>query len=87
VHPSSAFGFSITRSFLRQECYLFNYEIGPNLNVENENYVIKCLFNDTEQKQDPINECCAVLNYLIDYNHYQPLNKIIFCATITFVNI
>jgi len=50
VHPSSAFGFSITGGFLRQECYLFNYEIGLNLNVENENYVSKCLVNDTEQK-------------------------------------
>ncbi len=72
----AAFGFSINGGFLRQS-YLFNYEIGPNLNLENENYVNKCLVINNEQKPERIDEDCTVLNYLIHYNHYERLNKVI----------
>ncbi len=72
----TAFGFSINGGFLQQS-YLFNYEIGMNLNAENENYVSKCLVINNEQKQDRIDDDCTVLNYLIHYNHYERLNKII----------
>ena len=69
---------SINGGFLRQEnneqCYLFNYEIGPNLKVKNENYISKCLVVTNEKIQD---EGSVVLNYLLHYNHYERLNKII----------
>jgi hypothetical protein len=67
----AAFGLSINGGFLQQS-YLFNYEIGPNLNIQNENYISKCLVINHEQKFD---ECDTVFNYLIHYNHYQRLNK------------
>lgn len=69
----SAFGFSVNGGFLN-ESYLFNYEIGTNLNIENKNYISKCLIINNERKQDEINQ---VFNYLIHYNHYQRLNNII----------
>jgi hypothetical protein len=72
----SAFGFSINGGFL-QHSYLFNYEIGSNLNVDNENYVSKCLVINPEEKVDSIEGDCTVFNYLIHYNHYERLNKII----------
>jgi len=72
----TAFGFSINGGFLQQS-YLFNYEIGTNLNIENENYVNKCLVINNEQKQNRIDDDCTVLNYLIHCNHYERLNKII----------
>jgi hypothetical protein len=72
----TAFGLSINGGFLQQS-YLFNYEIGPNLNTENENYVSKCLVICDEQKLDKIDECCTALNYLMHYNHYERLNKVI----------
>lgn len=70
----SAFGFSINGGFLKQS-YLFNYEIGSNLNIENKNYISKCLILNNEQNQN--NEDSIKLNYLIHYNHYERLNNII----------
>jgi hypothetical protein len=72
----SAFGFSINCGFL-QESYLLNYEIGSNQNVDNENYVNKCVIINEEQESKNIKGDCSVLNYLIHYNHYERLNKII----------
>jgi hypothetical protein len=72
----SAFGFSINGGFLQQS-YLFNYEIGCNLNINNENYVNKCVVINQEQKSESIERDCSVFNYLIHYNHYERLNKII----------
>lgn len=43
------FDLSINGGFLRQS-YVFNYEIGVNLNVENENYVSKYFIVNNEQK-------------------------------------
>jgi hypothetical protein len=64
-----AFGFSINGGFIQQQnheqCYLFNYEIGLNINNENENDASKCLLINNEQKQDKIDECSVALNYLL----------------------
>lgn len=69
-----AFGFSLNGGFLKQD-YLFNYEIGPNRNVSNENYISKCLILNNEQKQN--NDQFSVLNYSTHYNHYERLNNVI----------
>jgi hypothetical protein len=46
-----AFGFCLNGAFFRQNNYLFSYEIGPNLNVEHENYISKRLIlNDSQQE-------------------------------------
>ncbi len=47
-----AFGFCINGAFYRQETYLLNYEIGPNLKNDNENYVSKCLIINDGQKEN-----------------------------------
>ena len=47
-----AFGFCVNGAFFRQDNYLLNYEIGPNLKVENENYVSKCLVVNDGQKEN-----------------------------------
>lgn len=47
-----AFGFAINGSFFREKNYLFNYEIGPNLKVDNENYINKCLIINDDQKEN-----------------------------------
>lgn len=58
-----------------QEDYLVNYEIGPNRNVPNTNYISKCLIlNKTEKESD---DQCSVLNYSTHYNHYERLNDVI----------
>jgi len=58
-----------------QEDYLVNYEIGPNRNVPNTNYISKCLIlNKIEKESD---DQCSVLNYSTHYNHYERLNDVI----------
>ncbi|CAF3661907.1 unnamed protein product [Rotaria sordida] len=73
-----AFGFCINGAFYRQQNYLLNYEIGPNLKTDNDNYISKCLIINNDQKIDQRNdECETALNYLVHYNHYERLNKVI----------
>jgi hypothetical protein len=50
-----AFGFCINGAFFRQQNYLINYEIGPNIKVDNENYISKCLIINDEQKENKTN--------------------------------
>jgi len=50
-----AFGFCINGAFLRQENYLLNYEIGPNLKIDNENYISKCVIINDCQKENKKN--------------------------------
>lgn len=47
-----AFGFCINGGFFRQQNYLLNYEIGPNLNIDNHNYISKCLVLNNDQKEN-----------------------------------
>ncbi|CAF0738793.1 unnamed protein product [Rotaria sp. Silwood1] len=73
-----AFGFCINGAFYRQQNHLLNYEIGPNLKIDNENYISKCLIiNDDHKINQRDDECEIVLNYLVHYNHYERLNKVI----------
>ncbi len=50
-----AFGFCLNGAFFRQENYLLNYEIGPNLKIDNENYISKCLVIHDGQKENKKN--------------------------------
>jgi len=50
-----AFGFCVNGTFFRQESYLLNYEIGPNLKIDNENYISKCLIINDGQKENKKN--------------------------------
>lgn len=50
-----AFGFAINGTFFRQESYLLNYEVGPNLKVDHENYISKCLIINDDQKENKKN--------------------------------
>lgn len=94
-----AFGFCINGAFFRHENSLLNYEIGPNLKVDNENYISKCRVLNDGQKENKLDgntpslirltvkatvffcrsldECKTVLNYLVHYNHYERLNRLI----------
>jgi hypothetical protein len=47
-----AFGFCINGAFFREENYLLNYEIGPNLKVHNENFISKCRIINDGQKEN-----------------------------------
>ncbi|CAF2854471.1 unnamed protein product [Rotaria sp. Silwood2] len=79
LHTSPvAFGFCINGTFYCQQNYLINYEIGPNLKIDNENYISKRLIiNDDQKINQRDDECKTVLNYLVHYNHYEYLNKVI----------
>jgi len=50
-----AFGFCINGAFFREENYLLNYEIGPNLKVHNENFISKCRIINDGQKENKKN--------------------------------
>lgn len=83
LHSSPvAFGFCVNAGFYPQTNFLFNYEIGPNLKIDHENFVSKChivcgensslpKFNDDED------EFLIKRNFLIHYNHYERLNNVI----------
>ena len=51
-----AYGFCINGGFFRKENgehpSLVNYEIGPNLNIKNQNYVSKCVILNSEQNHN-----------------------------------
>ncbi|CAF3316872.1 unnamed protein product [Rotaria socialis] len=73
-----AFGFCINGAFFRQNNYLLNYEIGPNLNKDNGNYLSKCfVVNDDQKENRKEDEGYTVLNYFVHYNHYERLNEVI----------
>lgn len=73
-----AFGFCVNGTFFHQDNYILNYEIGPNLKIENENYIDKRLvINDGQKENKKDDECVVVSNYLVHYNHYERLNKFI----------
>ncbi|CAF1014516.1 unnamed protein product [Adineta ricciae] len=69
-----AYGFCINGGFLRQPTHLLNYEIGPNLSKNNQNYISKCRIIDSEGK---FNDDSDVRNYLVHYNHYERLDHVI----------
>jgi hypothetical protein len=50
-----AYGFCVNGGFFRKQngehSRLVNYEIGPNLNSDGENYVSKCVVLTSEQNQ------------------------------------
>ncbi|CAF1555887.1 unnamed protein product [Rotaria sp. Silwood1] len=79
-----AYGFCINGGFFRadnnQQCYLLNYELGPNLNSDdkmiNKNFISKCLVLNNEQYEQykkKNDDDCIALNYLLHYNHYERL--------------
>ncbi|CAF1202047.1 unnamed protein product [Rotaria sordida] len=72
-----AFGFCINGGFIHQSKHLFNYEIGPNLNIDNENYISKCFIINNEENFEKTNKCLIAFNYLIHYNHYERLHNVI----------
>ncbi|CAF1119911.1 unnamed protein product [Adineta steineri] len=80
IHASpAAYGFCINGGFIHQCNYLLNYEIGPNLNIDNENYISKCRIINNEDNLEKKNddEYSTAFNYLIHYNHYERLDKVI----------
>lgn len=78
LHSSPvAYGFSVNAGFYHQPDHLLNYEIGPNLNVEKENYISKCWIVNDKDHLESQNDHVSVLNYLIHYNHYERLNDVI----------
>jgi len=44
-----AYGFCVNGGFFNQAHHLLNYEIGPNLNSDNENYISKCWIINKEE--------------------------------------
>lgn len=73
-----AYGFCVNAGFAHQTNYLLNYEIGPNLKMDQENFVSKCRIvarEDSLSKDD--DECLIKFNYLLHYNHYERLNDVI----------
>ncbi|UJR33506.1 hypothetical protein I4U23_020951 [Adineta vaga] len=73
-----AFGFCINGAFFREENSLLNYEIGPNLKNSNENFISKCrIINDGQKENKGNDQCEMVSNYLVHYNHYERLHKLI----------
>lgn len=78
IHSSPvAFGFCINAGFIRQPNHLLNYEIGPNLNNDNENYISKRCIINSDENIGKANESSAVQNYLVHYNHYERLDHLI----------
>jgi len=72
-----AYGFSINGGFHHHQSHLLNYEIGPNLKIDDENYISKCRIINNVQKEEETNEYSTVLNYLVHYNHYERLDNVI----------
>ncbi|CAF3952968.1 unnamed protein product, partial [Rotaria sordida] len=83
-----AYGFCINGAFFRadnnQQRYLLNYELGPNLNsndnMTTKNFISKCLVLNSEQYEqykENNNDVCIALNYLLHYNHYDRLQGLI----------
>jgi hypothetical protein len=78
IHSSPvAYGFCINGGFVHQPNHLLNYEIGPNLNTTNENYISKCRIVNNEENIKTSDEYSLAFNYLIHYNHYERLNNVI----------
>jgi hypothetical protein len=78
LHASpAAYGFSVNGGFFPHPNHLFNYEIGPNLQIDNENYISKCWIINNEENLETTKEYSTVLNYLIHYNHYERLNNVV----------
>lgn len=78
LHASPiAYGCSINAGFYHQPHHLLNYEIGPNLNVEKENYISKCWIINNEDHLEKQDDHVNVVNYLIHYNHYERLDDVI----------
>jgi hypothetical protein len=78
LHASpTAYGFSVNGGFFRQPNHLLNYEVGPNLNIDNQNYISKCWIVNAEENLDKTDEHSIALNYLVHYNHYERLNNVI----------
>jgi len=78
LHQSpAAYGFSINGGFFHQPNHLLNYEIGPNLNTDNENYISKCWIINKEENLEKKDDCSIVFNYLVHYNHYERLNNVV----------
>ncbi|UJR13728.1 hypothetical protein I4U23_000738 [Adineta vaga] len=72
-----AYGFCINGGFIHEKSHLLNYEIGPNLDEDNQNYISKCRIINSEENFDKINGDSIVRNYLIHYNHYERLDHVI----------
>ena len=47
-----AFGFCVNGAFFNQQHHLLNYEIGPNLKINNENYISKRRIISDGQKEN-----------------------------------
>lgn len=83
LHSSPvAYGFCVNAGFYPQTNSLLNYEIGPNLKIDQENFVSKCriLSSDDSSKlneNETDDECSIKWNFLIHYNHYERLNDVI----------
>ena len=73
----SAYGFSMNGGFYHQLDHLLNYEIGPNLDTENENYISKCWIVSGEDNLEEKEDYSIASNYLIHYNHYERLDNVI----------
>ncbi|CAF3015262.1 unnamed protein product [Rotaria sp. Silwood2] len=74
---SVAYGFCINGGFIHQSKYLLNYEIGPNIGIDNENYISKRLIINNEENLEKINKYSTALNYLVHYNHYERLDNVV----------
>ncbi|CAF1240886.1 unnamed protein product [Rotaria magnacalcarata] len=72
-----AYGFCINGGFIHQSQYLLNYELGPNLKIDNENYISKHLIINSEETVEKGRNFSTALNFLIHYNHYERLNDVI----------
>lgn len=72
-----AYGFSVNGGFFTQPNHLFNYELGPNLKLENENYLSKCWIVAKENIQDIQADFEVMKNYFVHYNHYERLADVI----------
>ena len=68
-----AYGFCVNAGFYPQTTSLLNYEIGPNLKIEQENFVSKCRIVASDEDD----ECVIKPNFLVHYNHYERLDNVI----------
>lgn len=72
-----AYSFCINAGFYHHQKYLLNYEIGPDLRVDNENHISKCRILNEMEESNALGNDSTRLNYLIHYNHYERLNGLI----------
>lgn len=79
LHSSPvAYGFSVNAGFYPRTTSLLNYEIGPNLKIDQENFVSKCrVIAPEESSLAEDDECVIRPNFLIHYNHYERLDNVI----------